>query len=58
MTYNQVIKLYGGVSRAARGLGFTRQGVYHWRDHGISYKTQIFIEWSTGGKLKSDRKPK
>jgi hypothetical protein len=56
MKYDQVIKFYGGVSQTARALGYTRPAIYHWRDHGISLRTQKIIEAITGGKLKQSKK--
>jgi hypothetical protein len=53
MNYSDVVKHYGGVSQAAKQLSRTRPGIYYWRDNGIPYPTQLYIQELTHGKLKA-----
>jgi len=56
MRYSDLIKHFGSVAEAARKLGFTRAGIYYWRDNTIPRRTQELIEAITGGKLKAKGK--
>ena len=51
MNYQQIVKLYSGVTGASRALGFSRQTIYNWRK-GIPAKTQELIEYKSSGRLK------
>ena len=55
MTYDQVIKHFGGVSAAANALGVTRSAVSQWRKDGITHPRQCAIELATKGALKADK---
>lgn len=55
MTRDQIVKHFGGVQKAADGLGVSRQTIYLW-DGGIPHRSQQLIEALTGGKLKADKK--
>lgn len=54
MTYDQVVKFYGGVTAASQVLVFTRAAIYYWRDNGIPIRTQQWIETRTDGRLRMD----
>lgn len=54
MTYNQIVGYYGGLSKAAKALGFDRQRVFSWKKVRIPSEVQIRVAAMTG--LKADRK--
>jgi len=60
MNYAQIVKHYKarfpddrgtGAASAARELGYSKFTLYHWRDHGIPYRTQQLISARTEGAL-------
>ena len=53
MTYQQVVKHFGGVQQAGAALGITHGAVCHWKKTGIPYLRQIQIEKVSGGKLRA-----
>lgn len=53
MTYNQIVDHYGGLSKAAQALGFSRQRVHAWKKIRIPSDEQLRIAALTG--LKADR---
>ena len=56
MTPNQVVKHFGSVSAAARGLGLTRTAIQNWRRKGaVPRRTQAWIQLETGGALKASK---
>ena len=55
MTPAQVIKFFGGVGAAARGLGISQPAVSVWKRKGkVPRLRQFEIEKKTDGKLKAD----
>lgn len=56
MTVDDVIEHFGrgSVSETARRLGVHRQAVYWWKRHGITPRTQEWIEHRSGGFLSAD----
>ena len=57
MTFDEILKHYKdqgsgplnkGVAGAIRGLGYTKQTLYNWRDSGIPLRTQELIAVKTG----------
>jgi len=54
MTYNQIVEHYGGLSKAAQALGYTRQRVNAWKRIRIPSDVQLKIAALSG--LKADRK--
>lgn len=56
MTYDSLIKHFGGALQAAAELGYTHQAIYAWQKRGIPKRSQIIIESNTRGKLKADAK--
>lgn len=56
MTYKQIIKHFGGVSKTARALRMTRAGVYRWREHGVPYRIQLLMEQVSKCSLKAKKK--
>lgn len=54
MTYTQIVKHFGGVSKAAQAIGMTRQCLYEWRRRGgIPYPRQLYIQEVSKGKLRA-----
>ena len=54
MTVNQVVRHYGGVTKAANALKVSRQIIQYWKRHDrIPLKTQGYIELQSQGALKS-----
>lgn len=57
MTPSQVVKHFGSVSAAARGLGLTRTAVQNWKRWGfVPKRSQRLIELETGGALKASKR--
>jgi hypothetical protein len=56
MTYNQLIKHFGTVRKAAAFLDVSTQCIYKWGNSGIPYESQAVIQVETGGKLKADKR--
>lgn len=57
MTVDQVIKYFGGMTKAAEKLDTTRQTISRWNKRGYIPKlAQLLIENVTDGDLKADRK--
>jgi DNA-binding transcriptional regulator YdaS (Cro superfamily) len=55
MTPAQVIKFFGGVGAAARGLGISQPAVSVWKRKGrIPRLRQLDIEKKTDGKLRAE----
>ena len=54
MTYSQIIRHYGSLSKAAQALDFFPQRIQHWRRLRIPTEVQIEIAHKTG--LKPDRR--
>ena len=54
MTYNQIVEHYGGLSKAAQALGFSRQRMHAWKQIRIPSDVQLQIASLTG--LQPDRK--
>lgn len=52
MTVDQIIKFYGGKTKAAHALDYTLQTFRDWRKSGIPERTQAWIQFRSGGKLK------
>lgn len=53
MTYNQIVDHYGGLSKAAQALGFSKQRIFAWKQIRIPSDVQFEIAAATG--LKADR---
>ena len=53
MTYNQIVDHYGGLSKAAQVLGFSKQRIHAWKKIRIPSDVQLRISARTG--LKADR---
>lgn len=54
MTFNQVIRHFGGISQTANALGVSYQAVFQWRENKhIPQGRQWQIQALTGGKLKA-----
>jgi len=56
MTYQQLIRFYGGFMPTVAKLGLPKQTVQSWKDRGIPWLRQFYIEQVTDGKLKADRR--
>lgn len=54
MDYADLERKWGKAADIARALNVSRQLVAHWRDHGISYPRQCFIQLATKGKLRAE----
>ena len=54
MKKKAVLKYFGGVSQAARALGYTRQGIQQWPDT-VPPKAALLVELLSDGMLKADR---
>ncbi len=56
MTVDQVIQHYGSPTVARQALGFTLQTFRNWgAAKRIPIKSQGYIEYKSGGKLKADK---
>lgn len=53
MTYNQIVGHYGGLSKAAQALGFSKQRMHAWKQIRIPSDIQLRIAALTG--LQPDR---
>ena len=53
MTYNQIVDHYGGLSKAAKALDFSKQRIFAWKQIRIPSDVQLKIAARTG--LKADR---
>lgn len=56
MTPRQIIKYYGGRTKAAGVLGFTLQTFRNWERGGIPLRSQQVIQYLSGGALKVSKK--
>ena len=52
MTRAQIIKHFGNITKACEALGYSRFGVWRWKQ-GVPLKTQRYIEAHTNGALKA-----
>ena len=55
MTHDQILKKFKTPSNAARSIGVTLQTLRNWKS-GIPHKSQVWIEFQTGGALKAAKK--
>jgi hypothetical protein len=56
MTPQEIVRYYGDKSKAARGLGMARRTIQNWCSaKSVPHKTQHWVEFKTGGKLKAKR---
>ena len=55
MKHAQIIKHFGSPTKASRAIGVSLQTLRNWKI-AIPYKTQRWLEFETGGKLKAARK--
>lgn len=56
MTPNQVVKHFGSVSAASRGLKLSRAAINNWKRRGfVPKRSQRLIEFETGGALKASK---
>ena len=53
MDYLTVIEHFGGCTKAADALGFSKQAVNRWKDRGIPFEAQFIIQIKTKGRLKA-----
>lgn len=54
MTYKEVIAFYGNSYRFGRDSAMAISNLVNWRRMGyIPIKSQLFLEWESGGKLKA-----
>lgn len=57
MTPKDVLRVYGSPREAAEALGVTPQIVTYWaRQKRIPYKTQVYIESKSGGRLMANKR--
>lgn len=54
MTYDDLIRIYGGCTSAARAIGRSKQTVHQWKANGIPFEQQYRIQLATKGKLKAE----
>lgn len=54
MKYDDLIKYYGSAELAGDAIGFTRQGVFRWKNHEIPIAQQIDYEVHSKGALLAD----
>jgi hypothetical protein len=55
MYYDDLLDHFGGLSKAAKALGFSRQTVHGWKIRGsIPFEAQFRIQLKTKGRLKAD----
>ena len=53
MSYDELLENYGGLSKAARALGISKQTVHRWKAAGIPFEAQFNIQIKTKGRLKA-----
>ncbi len=53
MTAEQIIKHYGGKTKAARALDLTLQTLRNWKRDGIPVRSQMWIQALSSGALKA-----
>lgn len=59
MEYKELVRHFGGLSKAARKLGITRQTVYAWNQRNrIPSRWQVRIERISKGELLADAESK
>tara|TARA_R110000868_G_scaffold356786_1_gene618225 strand:- start:301 stop:471 length:171 start_codon:yes stop_codon:yes gene_type:complete len=56
MKTSDLVKHFGSVPKAAKALGYTTASLYQWAKTGIPLRTQAWIQFETGGKLKAGKK--
>lgn len=54
MTHQDLVDEFGGGSKAAKALGYSRQAVSQWKTKGIPFEAQFRIQMKTKGRLKAD----
>ena len=54
MTFADLQRKYGNDSNIAKGLGVSRQLVFHWKKKGIPYGRQCMIQLATKGRLRAE----
>ncbi len=54
MKPKDVIRYFGGVSKTADAIGYTRQGVQKWRKlRSVPERAQYLVQAASGGELKA-----